>query len=126
MQAAIWNKEFLYELIGEGDYNAWEFEMNRLKESVNADNIPLDGCVYDDRNILHIVHGVVQGKFLPSAVKQLRNIGFELNTSPREIMSFKEYAYYKLKLHMKDVLPIKVTKGIKPLLSKAGFKFVVK
>lgn len=33
LQAAIWEKSFLNDLLGEGSYNTWNFELNRVKET---------------------------------------------------------------------------------------------
>lgn len=123
LQAAIWNKKFLKELLGDENYNAWKFEFARVKESVGKENIPQIGCVYDERNILNLQHGVIQSKYLPGTINYFKKIGIELNIE-REIMSktqcFKRYCISA----GKDLTPRKARKYVKAILEKFGMKFV--
>lgn len=94
LQAAIWNREHFLSLIGDGDYNPWRFEVDRLNDDSSCDNLL---GVYDNRNILNICHMAVQGKYLPSAIKEMRKKGYEINVTTRGIMSNKEYLIYSFK-----------------------------
>ena len=65
LQAAIWDKEFLKKTIGIGNYNAWKFEINQLgREDFNIEKIEY---LIDVRNVLNILHTVVQSKYLRQA-----------------------------------------------------------
>ena len=117
----IWKKEFLSEKLGKENYNAWKFECDRIAEEKGKTNKPLKGCVYDERNILQIVHGVVQGKYLPEAVKYFEKRGYSLNQSKRQVMSFKENFIYKTK-RLSWPKPVKTV--LKKILRCFGMKFV--
>lgn len=125
LQPAIWERNFLLELLGSEDYNAWKFESNRIKESSIGTNMPLKGCLFDSRNVLEICHGVVQGKYLPPAYKLFKDNNYYLNISERTVMTKKEYYLYKLKSIGKEIIPRKQKRIIKNILRKIGFKFVI-
>jgi len=124
LQAAIWDKEYLLKLIGDEDYNAWKFEIDRIRESERVKEEGLVGCVFDNRNILNICHGVAQGKYLPPAVKYFEKRGRVLNTNSRPIMTKKEYMYYRAKGISAQIIPKKLKNRIKVVLKFFGFKFV--
>lgn len=124
LQPAIWEKRFLEELLGNENYNAWKFEYARVKESLNKTNFPLEGCVFDDRNILKIQHGVVQGQFLPPVVKYFEKRNYVLDTSKRKIMSTKDYVIYRLKINSKTIIPIIFQAPVKKVLKLFGLRFV--
>ncbi|MGN4848678.1 hypothetical protein [Bacillus cereus group sp. MYBK134-1] len=124
LQAAIWDKEYLLKLIGDEDYNAWKFEIDRIRETERAKEEVLVGCVFDNRNILNICHGVAQGKYLPPAVKYFEKRGRLLNTNSRPVMTKKEYMYYCTKGIVSQIIPNKLKNGIKVFLKFFGFKFV--
>ena len=119
--AAIWKKEDLLKMIGGGDYNAWRFEIMRNEEKSHN----LSGkCVYDNRDVLHICHGVVKGKYLPQAIKAMKKKGYILNSSnEREILSFKERFEFKLKLYIKNMCPESLYDTVKKTGKKIGFRF---
>lgn len=123
LQAAIWDKDYLLKLLGEGNYNAWIFEFNRVREAEGKPDIPNQGCVFDDRNILNLQHGVIQSKYLPGTIRYFKKKGINLNVE-REIMSWPHY--YKLRLisRGKYMIPKNMRNSIKRLLEKNGMKFV--
>jgi hypothetical protein len=92
--AAIWDRKYFLSKIGKDDYNAWVFEIKRNKEADDSKDKDVIVGVYDERDILHICHMVVQGKYLPSAIKEMYKKKYEVNVS-REIMCGKEsFVYY--------------------------------
>ncbi|MBE0067689.1 hypothetical protein [Thermoanaerobacterium thermosaccharolyticum] len=124
LQPAIWKRDYLLELIGDEDYTAWEFELDQVKKASHGSNKPLHGCVFDKRNILNICHGVVQGKILPTAIQYFKNKGYNLNLSNREVMSRKEFAYYRLKGIGKYFVPKFLRNAAKNILEILGFRFM--
>ena len=123
LQGAIWEKKYLQELVGKENYNAWEFEFNRVKETnLNSKGFRL-GCVYDDRNILNIKHGVIQSKYLPDTVKYFKKINKPLKVN-REILSQKSYFKLKMTMFFKAIIPIRFRGKAKNIGRKIGFKFV--
>lgn len=123
LQAAIWKKEYLSELLGDENYNAWIFEFNQVKHADGKDNTPNPGCIFDERNILNLQHGVIQSKYLPGTIKYFRRIGIDLNIQ-RPVMSYTHY--YKLRLISvgKYIVPKSMRSGVKRILEKTGMKFV--
>ena len=93
--AAIWKKEFYGEKIGQGDYTAWQFEVNMCNDAISEKG--LGGYIlWDPNNALSIneIEVVRQGKFRPEAIVFFKNIGYDLDTSHRPVMtkfeSFKD------------------------------------
>lgn len=123
LQAAIWNKQYLKELIGEENYNAWVFEFDRTKESIEESDLPKTGCIFDDRNILNLKHGVVQSKFIPGTIKYFKRIKRPLHVS-REVLSPFRYWMIQFVSFCKYSLPKPLRKPIKRLLEKMGVRFV--
>ena len=123
LQAAIWEKQYLIELLGEGNYNAWKFEFDRVKESQGKSDEPQDGCVFDDRNILHLQHGVIQGEFLPLTIRYFRKKGIHLNIK-RNVMSLRKYCKLRMISKAKYTIPKQYRNAVKRIMEKLGMKFV--
>lgn len=123
LQAAIWDVNYLKKLVGDENYNAWKFEFARVKDAQDKPNIPKQGCVFDDRNILNLQHGVIQSKYLPNTIKYFKKKGITLNIN-RPVMSY--FNYYKIRLISKGkyVLPRSWRQFVKKILEKCGMKFV--
>lgn len=121
LQPGIWRKEFLNEKVGTENYNAWKFECDRIAEEKNKSKEPIIGCVYDERNILQIQHGVVQGKYLPKTVKYFEKRGYHLNQERRTAMRGRQYFVYRCKAMN---LPKFIRKILKRIMHMFGYKFV--
>lgn len=103
LQAAIWNKEFLKKTVGEGNYNAWEFEVKQL--GVRNYNLKKIEYLIDDRNVLNITHAIVQSKYLRGAIKKLKSMGIVIPESERRQLNRVENFKYQFKLFMYSVTP---------------------
>lgn len=113
LQAAIWNVEFLKEVVGTENYNAWQFEVRHLQvQNINQDKIQY---LIDDRNIFNITHAVVQSKYLPGALKKLRKKGYYIDENEREVLSKKDNFKYMLKLFMYGITPEFMVKTFKKI-----------
>lgn len=112
LQAAIWRKSFLQQALGEGNYNAWSFEMNHMYDPVNIDRV---SCVIDDTNMLHIIHGIVQSKYLRSAKRKLKKLGCNISDDERATLSFKDDFKYNFKLLMYSIVPSGMQNGAKKI-----------
>lgn len=122
LQAAIWEKDYLKERVGIGNYNAWMFEIHQLHfKEYNTKHID---CLIDDRNICNIVHAVVQSKYLPSAIRKLNACGYHINKSEREILNKRENFEYVLKLFMYEVTPQFLVKPAKIIAKLIKVDFV--
>lgn len=102
--AAIWDKEYLLEKLGDGDYSAWQFEIDRCNEAASAEG--LNGLILcDDQLSFNVseIPVVIQGVLYPDAVKFFSNqLGYKI-LSPRSQMSTKNVLRYKLKVRMSRV-----------------------
>lgn len=83
LMAAIWEREYFYKIVGDGDYNPWKFEINRNNEAQLArPTDPMCG-IYNENNVLNICHMVVQGKYLPLAVRNMKSKGYNVSVGDR-------------------------------------------
>ena len=123
LQAAIWKKSFLNDLLGEGNYNAWIFEFNRVKEAEGKKDIPNPGCVFDERNILNLQHGVIQSKYLPGTIRYFKRKGINLNVK-REVMPWPNYLKLRMISKGKYIIPKRMRNSVKRLLERLGMRFV--
>lgn len=113
LQAAIWDREFLLETIGEGNYNAWQFEIKQIViENLNVGKIEY---LIDNRNILNIEHTIVQSKYLRAPLKRLLKNEPQIDISDREILSVKEDFKYQFKLLMYSLTPKCLVKPFKKI-----------
>ncbi|MCM1257606.1 MAG: hypothetical protein NC307_07095 [Roseburia sp.] len=119
LQPAIWEKEFLKELVGTGNYNAWVFEMNQIRNKYQNNNGI--NCLADDRNILQITHAVVQSQYLRHAVRVFKKQGYYLNVGKRKVMSVPDTIKYRAKQFFSEYTP----RCLKPFMKNMGrlFKF---
>jgi hypothetical protein len=122
LQAAIWDREFLMETIGEGNYNAWQFEIKQIAISdINVNRIEY---LIDDRNILNIEHTIVQSKYLRAPLKRLQIKEPCIDFSSREVLSYKENFKYQLKLLMYSLTPQCLVKPFKRIGKWLSIDFV--
>lgn len=84
LQAAIWNKQTLLELLHEGE-SAWELELNGTKRT-NDLNTPFLS-VTGESPIPYFCTGVVKGKWVREAVKLCEREGVEVNLNVRSIQT---------------------------------------
>lgn len=102
--SAIWEKKFLLQKLGTGDYSAWQFEIDRCHEASTPDG--LGGFLLCDEKCtfnVSTIPVVIQGKFYPKAILYFKHKGYTINTSRRAIMSFKQVCIYKFKVRMSKV-----------------------
>jgi hypothetical protein len=86
---SLWKKEVLLDLLDRGE-NAWEFED---KGSIRSNKYDKFYCV--NYPAIPYVNGVIKGKWVPSAVKELQKKGIKLDLSKRKLMTFKENLRYQ-------------------------------
>lgn len=89
LMPAIWERDYFLSKIGDGDYNPWKFESDRNADAEKSDDTLIG--LYDSRNILNICHMVVQGKFLPNAIKRMKKSGYVFINLKRPIIRGREY-----------------------------------
>ena len=84
LQAAIWNKQTLLELLREGE-SAWELELNGTKRTNNLD-VPFL-CVTGDSPIPYFCTGVVKGKWVREAVELCEKEGIKVDLTVRSVQT---------------------------------------
>lgn len=95
---AIWEKDFFMKKLSQWDCSAWDFEVNMAKEADSEEG--MDGyLLVDDRKPLNIseIEVVRLGKFRPDAIKMFHKLGYDIDTSQRPVMNFREYSMEKIK-----------------------------
>ena len=99
-ESSIWDRNYLLEKLGEGDYSAWQFEIDRCNEA--ASDAGLGGIILcDDRQPFKVTPTpvVIQGKFYPKAIQKFKKLGYNIDTSHLPIMTFKQVVLYDLKAY---------------------------
>ena len=124
LQAAIFRKDFLYEVISGEDRDAWKTETDLLKNVTDKFEYNIDGCVADVRNIIDIHNGVIKGMWVPATIKYFKKIGYTFDLGDRKILSFKKIIRWKVMALFKRRLSNSATKKAKRILKHFGFKFV--
>lgn len=102
--AAIWDKEFFRKALEKEDCNAWQFEVNYCKEAESEDGLQGE-IFFDDRQPFNIspVEVVRLGEFNPDAISFYKKLGYKINTSQREVMSFWRKSFINMKMLLCDV-----------------------
>ncbi len=117
LQPSIWKSQFLLDLVGNGNYNAWIFEYNQIENCYqNKERI---NCIADDRNVLEITHMVVQSSYLNSALRVFKKQGFNVNTAHIKPMSKKKEIKYRAKQFFSEYTP----RSMVPFARKIGRLF---
>ncbi|CAD6491158.1 MAG: hypothetical protein FFODKBPE_00095 [Candidatus Argoarchaeum ethanivorans] len=84
LQAAIWDKQVLLELLREGE-SAWELEINGSKRTSDLDAPFLS--VIGDSPIPYFCTGVVKGKWVKEAVKLCATEGIKVDLTARSMQT---------------------------------------
>jgi hypothetical protein len=121
---SIWDRDELLTVLGDGTMSAWDLENYFLKKAEHEQPGYLDRYVTDDRLLLHTVHMIKSGKWIPKSVKKLEKLGYKIDASSRGYISFSD----RIKLNsiyswMSINLPSSLRNKIKCIMSKLGFKF---
>lgn len=122
LQPAIWRKDYLTELLGEGNYDPWSFELDRAAESASRGHEELDGCVRDTRNLLNVKNAVLAGSYVPSTVRYFRSQGIQLHGN-RKVMPISQRIWY-FGLQRRTLLPKRIYNRARPIAMRLGAKHV--
>lgn len=126
LNTAIWERDYLLEHLGDGSESGWDLEEKWLYEASLAEDIPYDRCVADDRNVMNAVHGIVQGKWMPSALKELKRKGYAIDTGERGIIPWHVERDFLFRERLNSIISPKLRVNVKRILSKVGVKFVTR
>ncbi len=95
---AIWDRAYLLEKLGEGDYSAWQFELDRCNEAKTEEG--LSGLLLlEQKQSLNIskIPVIIQGAYYPPAIKFFKKKGYNINCHGRRVMSQWDVFVYWLK-----------------------------
>ena len=123
LQASIWDCDYLKSLLGEGNYNAWTFEFNRVKDNDHKLKGYRENALFDTRNVLNLKHGVMQSEYIPSTIEFFKKKGINLRVE-RTVMSRSKYRRIRFTSLCKGLLPLPLRRPIKSIAEKLGIKFV--
>lgn len=86
--AAIWKKEFFMKQLSLADCNAWQFEV-KMCEQAKTEKGNEGLLLYDCRGPFNIspVEVIRIGQWRPEAIEFFHNLGYDIDTSKREVMS---------------------------------------
>ncbi len=99
---AIWDKKYLLEKLGNGDYNAWQFEINLCNEALTDEGY--NGIILADERLpfnISKVPVVIVGKVYPPSIKHFKKLGYNILTR-RERMSTIEAGKWRLKIFLEE------------------------
>ena len=108
----VWKREYLMNLLGEGE-NAWEFEICGTERANFS-----DGYYSTYENHFHVVNCVIRGKWRPSAICKLNDIGIKINKEGRLCMTTIETLKLFIKERISYLLSI-LPAGLKRRIRKA-------
>jgi hypothetical protein len=126
LQASIWRKEFLLNILVSDNYNAWQIESNLLEK------VPLkfsnfhDHCYVDTRNVFNIKNGIIKGKWSTKTLKYFRNKDFVIDIGERKKMNFFDQTNILIRDTSSKILPRFMIRPIKNLLTKFKIKSATK
>jgi hypothetical protein len=87
---AIWEKSFFLQLLGDEDYSAWKFELDRNADAKHPERYADKSCLFDCRSLITVRMMVTQGKYDPDSLKLMASKFKKLETGSRSIMSTRE------------------------------------
>jgi hypothetical protein len=111
---SVWKKQLLLDLLQSSE-TAWEFETSG---SVRSDTY--DGFYSTRARMLNFVNAVIKGKWERSALSRLQALGVSPQLGNRQVMSAREsllFNYQKLRSHSLNLLPSRVRRPVRQLLS---------
>lgn len=123
--AAIWKKDFLLKHLKKDDCSAWAFEVNLCNEALSEKG--LEGNIfYDDRKPFNIspVEVVRLGKLTPDSIRFYKKLGYNIDTTKREVIS--EFSMFVYNLKGKLARSPYFSKPVKKIAKILGFKFFTK
>lgn len=122
LQTGIYEREYLLNILGDGDKTPWELESKWLKEAAQANGDFFTDITSSNKDILHCRNGVLKGKWYSSVIKNLHSSGIEI-VSDREII--RPHEEYRLRLFSKigKIVPCRLRMHIKKILKNCGFLF---
>lgn len=124
LQAAIFHRDYLKQIVNGPDRSAWETETDLLKTVTDRYEYDLPGCVLDRRNIIDIHNGVIKGKWVPSTLGYFQKQGYTIDLGSRQKLPFGTVLKIAVMNTAAGALPAAMARRLKKLLMRLGMKFV--
>lgn len=123
LQAAIWKKSYLQKLLYNDNFSAWEFEARQK----TASPVRIEGkCATLNYVGLDYLNGVIQGKWYPRTIKELKKCGILVSTDHRPMIKKRKLIVMDVRNWLAHHIPSKMIRAVKPLATRVGCKFVTK
>ena len=122
----IWERNTILSLLGDGTKSAWQIEEYLNEIALNSEPGYYEDMVSDKNNFLHIIETVSGGKWMPTEINRLKNLGIPVNIGKRGVLPKSDSVRRKIHQIASSVVPPKQRKNVKRVLSKLGYKFVTK
>lgn len=124
---AIWNRDELLRILGDGTMSAWDLENYFLQKAEKAEAGYLEKYVSDSRYVLHSVHMIKSGKWIPSSIRRMEELGYSIDYKERGFISYTD----RLKLNKiyswcSRNFPTWLRNPVKKVMATFGFKFASK
>lgn len=119
--SALWEKEYLLNILGESDKDAWQFEVDLCKKALSKDGLP--GVILcDERKPFNVTTTpvVIQGRYYPKAIKEFAKKGIIIDYRSRGLMKRKDVFLYDLNTYLRTLLRSypNLSKNIKWIVNK--------
>jgi hypothetical protein len=121
---AIWRTSELLRILGGGTMSAWDLENYFLEQTFKGEPGYIDKYVSDKRFLLHSIHMIKSGKWIPSSIKRMSKLGYNVDYKSRGYISFKDrLRINKIYSWASRKFPYWLRRVVKTIMSKFGFKF---
>ncbi|MBB6698252.1 hypothetical protein [Clostridium algidicarnis] len=123
---AIWEKNEILKILGDGTKSAWDLENNFSVVDYTKSPKIMEGYVSDKRLLLHSVHMIKKGQWIPKGIKLMRKKGYLIEYRKRGLIPIKERIRPVVYDIGSRICPTRFRAGVKKVFSKVGFKFATK
>ena len=123
---AIWKRNELLKLLGDGTKSAWDLENDFSVVDENKEPSPKEGYVTDIRHLFHSVHMIKKGQYIPFGVKEMEKCGYKIDVSKRGLIPIKERIRPKIYGIGSKLCPPGYRRIVKDFFSKLGISFATK
>lgn len=121
--SAIWDRNELLGILGEGTMSAWDLENYFLEQASNSCPGYKDKYVSDKRFLLNSVHMIKAGKWIPNAANMIKKLGYEVNFEKRGYVPLKNVIKSNILGIGGRICPKSMRWLVKKTLRNFGIKF---
>ena len=122
LQQGIFCREYLVRLLGDSGRSAWDIEGDLLKQASQADATLFDDVITCNREIFPVIHAVEKGKWFPTALKKVKQMGATVDSEREVISTIAEKKEIAIDYFVSFLKP-ETRKRIKLFATKMGYRF---